>query len=183
MNAIPSANPKTLSAQYRLTALIVGALGVSTILYIGIGWFFAAAMQPGAYPWLSNNTLAVTVLMVVLIMLFLRRFLLSPTRLQLAAQKGAGAILHSFYLASLLGAVLGDLLGIIGVVASLLTGVREFSWRLGIAALLMIAYSFPRRNEWERAVHWAEAEKNRDYPAQSDNLPTDAVRLGLTDTE
>lgn len=183
MSYISSANQKTLAARYRLTAIIVGALGFSSLLYLTIGWFFAPSMPSGEYPWLSPNIIVAVVLIAVLFVLFFRRFILSPTRLQSAAQKNGGAVLSSLYIASLVGAVIGDLVGIIGVIASLMTGVREFSLRLGIAAILLIAYSFPRRTEWERVVAFAETEKNKDFPVKSDNLPADAVRLGLTDTE
>jgi hypothetical protein len=111
----------------------------------------------------------------------LRRIFLSPSRLQTAGQKGVSALLSQLYLCSLLGAVLGDVVGILGVVASLVTGNREYSWRLGLAALLLIAYSFPRRGEWERAVAGMEAEKNNVPNAAP--TATEQIRLGLSETE
>ena len=177
MNYISSAHQKALSARYRLTALIVGALGISTILYILIGYSFAPAMPQKEYRWLSNNSLVVVVAIIVLTAVFLRRYLLSPTKLQTATQRGIGALLSNLHLSSISGAVFGDLIGILGVIASLMTGTREYSWRLGIASVLIIAYSFPRRSEWERAV--ARLEQNNEAAV----LPKDAVRLGLMDSE
>lgn len=183
MKYISSATQIALQARYRLTALIVGALGASTILYVLIGWFFAPSMPPGEYPWLNNISIVITVLVTVLVLIFIRRWLLSPTRLQIASLRSPGSVLNYLYLASIVGAVIGDLIGILGVVASLLTGIREYSWRLGIAALLMILYSFPRRNEWEKIIAKGEAERNKNFSPSTSNASPDSIRLGLTDSE
>ena len=180
---ISSANQTALRARYRLTALIVTALGVSTLLYVVIGWAFAPAMPRGDYEWLANSHYIIVALVGVaaLAVVVLRRFFLSWPRLQNAGRKGISALLSQLYLCSLLGAVLGDVVGILGVVASLMTGNREYSWRLGLAALLLIAYSFPRRGEWERAVAAMEAEKNNlQNPAAT---VAEQIRLGLHETE
>lgn len=183
MNYISSANQIILSTRYRLTRLIVVALGISTILYVLIGWAFAPAMLRGDYQWLTNSLYIIVsiVFVAALVTVFLRRFLLAPSRLLNAGRKGIGSLLNQLYLASLIGAVIGDVVGILGVVASLMTGNKEYSWRLGLAALLLIAYSFPRRSEWERAVAIMEQEKSGNpEPAASAN---EQIRLGLLDTE
>jgi F0F1-type ATP synthase membrane subunit c/vacuolar-type H+-ATPase subunit K len=180
---ISSAHQTALQARYRLTSLIVIALGVSTVLYVVIGWAFAPAMPRGDYEWLTNSHYIIVGLVGVaaLAVVILRRFSLSPSRLQNVGRKGISALLSQLYLCSLVGAVLGDMVGILGVVASLMTGNREYSWRLGIAALLLIAYSFPRRGEWERAIAAMETEKNSVLnPAAA---AAEQIRLGLRETE
>ncbi len=177
MSYLSTANQKSLDARYRLAVIIVGALGLSTLLYILIGWAFASAMPRGGYGWLNSINLAVLVIVAVLALLLLRRLFLAPKRLQIKARSGINAVLGSLYLASLSGAVLGDVVGIFGVVGSL-TGIREYSWRLGLAALMMIAYSFPRRGEWQNAVAMIEGE---NASPQADFLSRDAVRLGLSE--
>ncbi len=177
---ISSANQTALRARYRLTALIVAALGVSTVLYVIIGWAFAPAMPRGDYEWLASSHYIIVGLVgfTSVAVVFWRRFYLAPVRLLKAGQQGVNALLGQLYLCSLVGAVLGDVIGILGVVASLVTGNREYSWRLGIAALLLIAYSFPRRGEWERAVAELEMEKTAQ-PAASRSA--EQIKLGLTD--
>ena len=184
MNYISSANQPQLSARYRLTVLIVVALGISTVLYVVIGWAFAPAMPRANYEWLANSHYIIVsiVLVAALATVFLRRFLLMSSGLLEAGRKSLSALLSRLYLASLLGAVIGDVVGILGVVAGLMTGNKEYSWRLGIAALLLIAYSFPRRGEWERAVAAMEQEKSENRDANPANA-TEQVKLGLLDTE
>ncbi len=179
---ISSANQTALSARYRLTALLVVALGVSTVLYVVIGWAFAPAMPRGDYEWLTNSHYIIIGLVAVVsvAVVFLRRFFLAPARLLQAGRLGVNALLSQLYLCALVGAVLGDVVGILGVVASLVTSNREYSWRLGIAALLLIAYSFPRRGEWERAVAELESEKTAQ-PATP--MSAEQIKLGLGETE
>ncbi len=178
MSYLSAANQKSLDSRFRLAVIIVAALGLSTLLYILIGGAFAPAMPHGEYVWLNSINLAVLVLVSVLVLLFLRRLFLAPKRLEAKARSGINAVLGSLYLASLSGAVLGDVVGIFGVVGSLMTGIREYSWRLGIAALMMIAYSFPRRGEWHKAVALIEGE---NASPNADFLSKDAVRLGLSE--
>ncbi|MBL8202809.1 MAG: hypothetical protein JNM09_01170 [Blastocatellia bacterium] len=179
---ISSANQTVLSARYRLTALIVAALGISTVLYVVIGWAFAPAMPRVSYQWLTNSHYVIVglVAVIALVVVFLRRFYLSPARLYKAGQKGINTLLSQLYLCSLIGAVLGDVVGILGVVASLVTSNREYSWRLGLAALLMIAYSFPRRNEWSRAVAGMELEKNNSAGVTT---AAEQIKLGLSELQ
>lgn len=180
---ISSANQNALRARYRLTALITAALGLSTVLYVIIGWAFAPAMPRGDYEWLTNSHYIIVGLVAIgaAVVVLLRRFFLSPDRLQSAGRQGVNALLSKLYLCSLTGAVIGDVIGILGVVASLITGNREYSWRLGLAALLLIAYSFPRRGEWERAVAGMEAEKSQASVTQS--AAVDQIKLGLNEAE
>lgn len=182
MTYISSANQPHLSARYRLTALIIVALGISTILYVVIGWAFAPAMPRGDYEWLTSSQYIIVglVFLASVATVFLRRFFLSPSRLLLAGRRGINALLSQLYMASLIGAVIGDVVGILGVVASLMTGNKEYSWRLGLAALLLIGYSFPRRGEWERAVALMEREKSGWQEPQA---PSEQVKLGLLDSE
>jgi hypothetical protein len=177
---ISSASQTALRARYRLTSLIVAALGISTILYVIIGWAFAPAMPRADYEWLTNSHYIIIGLVAAtsVAVVFLRRFFLAPAQLRTVKQQGVSALLSRLYLGSLVGAVLGDLVGILGVVASLVTGNREYSWRLGIAALLLIAYSFPRRGEWERAVAALEAEKTASPFASQ---PAEQIKLGLSE--
>lgn len=179
---ISSANQAALRARYRLTALIVVALGISTVLYVVIGWAFAPAMPRVNYQWLVNSNYAIAGLVAVLALggVFLRRFFLSPTRLQKAGKQSLSALLSRLYLCSLVGAVLGDVVGILGVVASLVTGNREYSWRLGIAALLMIAYSFPRHGEWSRAVAGLELQNS---PSIGGTAAAEQIKLRLNELE
>ncbi len=178
MNYLSAANQKSLDSRYRLAVIIVAALGLSTLLYILIGWAFAPAMPHGEYGWLNGINLSVMVIVSVLALLLLRRLFLSPKRLQIKARSGINAVLGSLYLASLSGAVLGDIIGIIGVVGSLMTGIRVYSWRLGIAALMMIAYSFPRRGEWHNAVALIEGE---NALPEANYLSREAIKLGLSE--
>jgi lysylphosphatidylglycerol synthetase-like protein (DUF2156 family) len=185
MNYISAAHQSMLSARYRLAALIVAALGISTVLYVIIGWFFAPAMPREDYEWLANSHYIIVsiVLVAALAAIILRRVWLAHSALLKLGRRGLSALLSRLHLSSIVGGVLGDVVGILGVVASLITGNKEYSWRLGIAAILIIAYSFPRRGEWERAVAALEQEKSSVPTPGSTATADDKIKLGLLDTE
>ena len=89
--------------------------------------------------------------------MLLRRVVLSRGQLQMVARKGVPAVLGRLSTVSIICAALGEVIGILGLVGTLLTGDSGFSLRLGIAGLLLIAYGFPRRWEWERVAAAAQA--------------------------
>ena len=47
MNYLSAANQKSLDSRYRLAVIIVAALGLSTLLYILIGWAFLQPCRVG----------------------------------------------------------------------------------------------------------------------------------------
>jgi hypothetical protein len=53
---------------------------------------------------------------------------------------------------AIIGGAAGEIIGILGFLASFITHDYQFCWRLGVVSLLVILYSIPRRWEWERAM-------------------------------
>lgn len=69
----------------------------------------------------------------------------------------AESVLQKLLGLTVIGGALGELVGILGFLAALVTHDYQFCWRLGGISLLIILYCFPRRWEWERAVATATA--------------------------
>jgi len=159
MEYIASADQQALSERHKKAAVVVAALGASVMVYSLVAWLIPPAQLSSRS---GGRAFYYAVYGAALVMGFavvvLRRLWLSQFRLNLALRRGLGAMLGSLSLASILGAALGDAIGILGLVAYLMTGDREFSWRLGVVGLLLIIYSYPRRGEWERAVSTATRE-------------------------
>ena len=159
MEYIASADQKAIGERHKRTALVVAALGASVIVYVALAWLIPrSAAAPQSQGW--KNTFYFVALGVGLGAVVLLRLLLSRFRLEAAAKQGVSAVLGNLSLASILGAGLGDAVGLLGLVACLLTGDREFSWRLGLVGLALVIYSYPRRWEWERAVSAAPREQH-----------------------
>ncbi len=158
MEYISSADQKTLNARYQNTALVGVALGRErgalpghrTIDFAsgdgdrcGAGQdFLLCAVFSGARDELGSD--------------LLRRWQMA----RLAGKTSVNAILGALGTASIIGAALGEVVSILGLVGFMVTGDQGYSWRLGGLGLALIMYSFPRRGEWARAV--SNAAKTSD---------------------
>lgn len=173
MNYISSANQQSLRARYQRTVLVVAALGASILLYLLIASFVPARINPAMIG--GSRNLYFATLIIGLAVVILRRVLLLPSRLKAAGQRGVEPLLNVLSLASIICAALGELIGILGLVGYFLTGDSEFAWRLGAVGLLVLAFSFPRRGEWNRAVASATSEQ------QSTEKRDDLTSISLQD--
>jgi len=84
----------------------------------------------------------------------LRRWRMS----RLADKTSVNMILGALGTTSIIGAALGEIVAILGLVGYMVTGDWNYSWRLGALGLALIIYSFPRRGEWARVVSSAAKE-------------------------
>jgi hypothetical protein len=159
MDYLSSADQKALNARYRSTALVVAALAASVLIYLLIGWLLTPPASSNSLD--LGKAFYLASLILGLAVVALRRLLLSPIRLRRAAAQGLSAVLSSLGTASIIGAALGEAVGILGLLAYLLIGEFEYNWRLGVIGLLLIIYSFPRRGEWVRAASAATTESGR----------------------
>ena len=150
MEYISSADQRALNERYRLTAMVVVAIGLSILLYLLLPNLIPVAptlVETGNW----TKTLYSATLLLGLVVVLTRRALLSRTVLGRAARQGAGAVLARLSLTSIICAALAEIVGLLGVFGYLLTG-ESYGWPVGIVSLLLIVYSFPRRGEWVRAL-------------------------------
>jgi hypothetical protein len=111
--------------------------------------------------------IVVTVIAIGLIVVILRRILMSKMALGQASIRGVGATLNKLTTATIVCLAIAELTAILGLVFYLMTGDYQYSWRLGGVGILLTLYSFPRRGEWERAVI-ASARAQSDSSAAMD---------------
>ena len=157
MEYISSADQKTLNARYQNVSLVMVALGASAVLYLGIGQIItppARGMTPSSLQALYY-ALYITALIFSLSVILLRRWKMA----RLDDQSGLNAVLGNLGMVSIIGAALGEVVSILGLVGYMLTGDKGYSWRLGVLGLALIIYSFPRRGEWARAVSSVTQDK------------------------
>lgn len=157
MEYISSENQKTMNAIYQRTQLIVIALAVSLLLLIALGWVIPARPDASYLDWTKNFYLIAIAIGTGVVVV--RRLFLASFRLKMARASGIASVLNTYSTTSIICAALGEAVGMLGLVAYLLTADRQFSWRLGIVGLLIIAFSFPRRFEWLKAVREAEQDR------------------------
>ncbi|HQR32308.1 MAG TPA: hypothetical protein PLK30_06205 [Blastocatellia bacterium] len=166
MEYISIEHQKALAQQYRTAAIIVVAFCISVLVYLIIAKFITIDdIKPGTEPWAQPVYSAVIVLGVVVVAL--RRILMSKTMMATAKQRGAIAVLRHLFTITVIICALAEIAAIGGLALYLITGDYQYSWRLGVVSLFLLLYTFPRKSEWERAV--ADSAK-----ARSGNAPSTA---------
>ncbi len=84
----------------------------------------------------------------------LRRTRFAPARLQdIAALRGITGLLDTLQNTTMQVALLGGLIAIIAFVMMMLTHYAGDMIFIGVAALAVLIYAYPRRRAWERVVH------------------------------
>ncbi|MGH9801930.1 MAG: hypothetical protein ACRD82_16335 [Blastocatellia bacterium] len=151
MEYVPTQYQEALAARYRTAAIIVIAFCVSVLVHLTVAKFMTVdEVNPGTDTWPQPVYSAVIVLGVVVVAL--RRILLSKTVMATATQRGASAVLQHLFAMTVIICALAEVAAIGGLVLYKLTGDYQYSWRLGVVSLFLLLYTFPRKAEWARAV-------------------------------
>lgn len=151
MEYISVEHQKALGQRYKMAAIIVMAFCISVLVQMLV----AKLMTPkdpmiGTESWQQPVYSAVIVLGVVVVAL--RRILLSKMAMGSATQRGVSAVLQHLMTMTIIICALAETVAIGGLVFYQLTGDYQYSWRLGVVSLFLLLYTFPRKGEWERAV-------------------------------
>ncbi|HZS07270.1 MAG TPA: hypothetical protein VFD58_20705 [Blastocatellia bacterium] len=164
MDYISRADQNALNARYKFTAFIVVVFGVTVVTYVLIGRIvtLTSARRP---PNPLREGFYYTALVVGLGTVVLRRVLLSRAQVGKLVRRGVGAVLGRLSTTSIICAALGELVGILSMVATIMTGDTGFTWGVGGASLALVAYSFPRRFEWARLVAVASQQTGGEQTA------------------
>lgn len=151
MQYVSVAHQKAIAPRYRQAVVIVGGIAASVLLYLLIARFITPGFgQPGSQTWQQPVYSGVLVLGLVIVVL--RRLLMSRSAMKSAAADGADGVLRRLLTVTVVIAAAAELIAILGLILYLLTADYQYSWRLGVISLLLLAYAFPRRGEWERIV-------------------------------
>ncbi len=144
-------NQKALAQRYKTAVIIVMAFAITVLVYMLIAKILTPnEIMPGSEGWQQPVYSAAIVLGLVVVIL--RRFLLSNMMIRSAIQRGVQATLQHLFMVTIVICALAEIAAIGGLMLYLLTGDYQYSWRLGVVSLFLFAYNFPRRSEWERAV-------------------------------
>jgi hypothetical protein len=150
MGYISSADQRSLGQRYRMTAILVAGFGITALVFILLPMILRV-QTPEASEFNLPKVLATSSLLLGLASVLLRRVLLSRAVLENAAKQGRDAVLSRLSMTSVISAAFGEAVGIAGLVGFLMTG-ASFAWPVGAVSLILVAYSFPRRAEWVRAL-------------------------------
>jgi len=164
MQQIPTEYQRTFANSYRVAAIIVGSFCVAVLVLMLVAQLITPGESlPGSESWMQPIYSGVIVLGLMVVVM--RRILLSNTFMRPAAMRGVQAVLKNLMNVTVICCALAEIAAIGGFVLYMLTGDYQYSWRLGVVSLLLLIYTFPRRGEWERAVA-ASVKAGTDSSAQ-----------------
>ena len=155
MTQTVEATQDELARRHRAAVLVVGALIALTLLLLllALAGVFDDALEPN--PQLGGTLRIVAAIFAVGAIVY-RRTKFSAMRLQdIAALRGTTGLLRTLQTTTIQVALIGGAIAVMGFVASLLTGASSDKW-LGIIALAVLFYAYPRRSAWQRVVDETE---------------------------
>lgn len=159
------------AAATTVLGLIVATILLSIVAYLGQPYFSELESRPIDYAFL------IVVLMLGLGAVAWRRTKFNPTRLQdIAGLAGVSGLIKTFEKTTLQIAILAVGIAVVGFVATLMTGQEVYTYRASAVAVLVLAYSYPTKSSWLRAIQRYTTKPDEPPPPPE---PPTAPDLGL----
>lgn len=141
-----------LVRRHRTAVLIVRFLLFLTIIFALIGFLGKNLFRQQDNPAL-DIALRISILSFGLGSVVLRRTRFSTMRLtDIAAAKGASALLKTLQNTTLQVAELGGAIALIGLIATIMTGNAFYTYGAGFIGFVVLLYCYPTRTSWQRAL-------------------------------
>ena len=158
------------AAATTVLGLIVATILLSIVAYLGQPYFNELESRPIDWGFL------IMVLILGLGAVAWRRTKFMPTRLQdIAGLAGASGLIRTFEKTTLQIAFMAAGIAVVGFVATLMTGQEFYTYRATAVAILVLAYCYPTKGSWIRAL---ERYTNPDEPPIPPEPPT-SPELGV----
>ena len=158
------------AAATTVLGLVVATILLSVVAYLGKPYFSELESRPIDWAFL------ILVLMLGLGAVAWRRTKFAPARLQdIAGLYGVSGLVKTFEKTTLQLAILAAGIAIIGFVATLMTGQEFYTYRASAIAILVLAYSYPTKSSWIRAIERYTAKPEEPETPE----PPTSPELGL----
>jgi len=159
VNSDAGERPAQVATVHRTALTLVLALAMSIVIYTGVGVLIlrlrgsrAQAQLPYAF-YAAAAVLAIGSLLV-------RRAQLHRLKLEVvAATRGVDGLVKHLLNTTILSAAIAEIIGVLALVVAFFGGDQNDVIRLGVVALAVSLYNYPRRSAWQRAVDYFTATK------------------------
>jgi hypothetical protein len=144
-----------VAAAHRTAWLVVILMAVSIAVYTAIGVVVVSSAEaPVDQPsWLRGFYVAA--LFLALGSVAIRRTQLRWLRLQVVAGlKGVEGLVKHFANVTIISAALAEAIGMLGLLSSFLGGGMRDVLTFGVISMLVVLFSYPRRDAWERTINY-----------------------------
>jgi F0F1-type ATP synthase membrane subunit c/vacuolar-type H+-ATPase subunit K len=145
---------RRVAAAHRTALTLVLALAMSIVIYVGVGLLILnlrGAKTQGQLPVAFYAAAAALAIGSIVI----RRAQFHRMKLEVVAGTlGADGLIKHFVKATIVAAAIAEIIGLLALVAAFLGGDQNDVIRLGVVALAVSLYNYPRRSAWQRAVDY-----------------------------
>ena len=152
-NSDPLINVRAeLVRRHKSTATTVLSLLVAVVLLCVLAFVMQKFLTPRNNPPL-DIAVRISILMFGLGAIALRRTKFAKMRLQdIAAVQGTAGLLTTLQRTTLLVALIGIAIALIGFVSTLMSGAPLYTYQAGVVAAAVLLYCYSVRRSWEQAV-------------------------------
>ncbi len=158
-----------LVRRHRVAAMITRAFIILTVALIAVAFTGRApSIGEGKADPILVGFISITIVVLGIGAVTLRRTRFTAMRLQdVAAVRGISALLATLQNTTIQISLMGVLIAIMGFILMMRTRDNSYMVFIGIAALAVLIYCYPRRAAWQRVVHGIqEAGDANDAPAK-----------------
>lgn len=154
----PASLDSRVVAVHRRASIVVLAIAGSILLYIAAGLYIVGARPLRG---LSQERLYGFYFAAVFLAfgsIALRRTQMRRLRLEVVAGlRGLDGLLRHFLQMTIIAAGLAEIIGLLALVVALMGGDQNDVVRLGVVALIVELFTYPRRRAWQQAIDYFAA--------------------------
>jgi hypothetical protein len=148
---------RRVAAAHKTALTLVLAFAMSIVISVGVGLLvlnLRGAKTQGQLPvafYAAAGVLAIGSIVI-------RRAQFHRMRLEVVAgTRGADGLIKHFVRATIVAAAIAEFIGVLALVVAFSGGDQNDVIRLGVVALAVSLYNYPRRSAWQRAVDYFSA--------------------------
>lgn len=148
-----------VATAHRTALTLVIALALSIVIYTGVGLLILNLRSASPQAQLPYSFYAAAAVLAIGSIL-LRRAQLHRIKLEVVAgTRGVEGLIKHLLNATILAAAIAEVIGVLALVVAFFGGDQNDVIRLGVVALAVSLYNYPRRSAWQRAVDYFSATK------------------------
>jgi hypothetical protein len=146
-----------IAAAHRTALTLVLALAMSIVIYAGVGLLILNLRGTAPQAQLPYSFYAAAAVLAIGSIL-LRRAQLHRLKLEtVAVRRGVEGLIKHLLNATILAAAIAEVIGVLALAVAFFGGDQSDVIRLGVVALAVSLYNYPRRSAWRRAVDYFSA--------------------------
>ena len=146
-----------VAAAHRTALTLVLAFAMSIVIYAGVGVLVLSmrgANPRAEVPYAFYGAAAILAIGSIII----RRAQLHRMKLEVVgATRGVEGLIKHLLNATILAAAMAEIIGLLALVVAFLGGSQSDVIRLGVVALAVSIYNYPRRSAWQQVVDYYAA--------------------------